>query len=100
MQIGNLTFNSISEGIDLLASPIQKEVKQGQFREGVYVTPTDPSLGDTALSLTGMEYGVITPLGLPKDWPILADKKVLGCHQVIIGSGIRGSKILITTNLL
>src|SRR3989344_2342850 len=42
-----------------------------------------------AVELTGMEYGAITPIGLPPDWPILIDKKVAESPQVIIGSGIR-----------
>ena len=28
---------------------------------------------DEAVALTGMEYGGITPIGLPKDWPVLVD---------------------------
>ena len=31
---------------------------------------------DTAVALTGMEYGGITPVGLPTDWPILVDQNV------------------------
>lgn len=50
---------------------------------------------DAATSLTKMEYGGITPIGLPEDWPILIDSKVLEQDKVVIGSGIRGSKILI-----
>jgi len=49
---------------------------------------------DTAVSLTGMEYGGITPVGLPADWPILVDQNVADQQRVIIGSGIRGSKLL------
>jgi len=55
---------------------------------------------DTAVSLTGMEYGGITPVGLPSDWPILIDVKVVEQQRVIIGSGIRGSKILAATRVL
>ncbi|MCT7659028.1 YbaK/EbsC family protein [Mycobacterium deserti] len=55
---------------------------------------------ESAVSLTGMEYGGITPVGLPQDWPILIDDQVLDQQQVIIGSGIRGSKILAETRLL
>jgi prolyl-tRNA editing enzyme YbaK/EbsC (Cys-tRNA(Pro) deacylase) len=54
----------------------------------------------TAVSLTGMEYGGITPVGLPADWPILVDENVIGQERVIIGSGIRGSKILVSTGVL
>ena len=55
---------------------------------------------ETAVSLTGMEYGGITPVGLPADWPILVDENVIGQDRVIIGSGIRGSKILVPTSVL
>jgi prolyl-tRNA editing enzyme YbaK/EbsC (Cys-tRNA(Pro) deacylase) len=48
-----------------------------------------------AVRLTGMEYGGITPIGLPSGWPILVDKAVTDAGFVIIGSGIRGSKILL-----
>jgi prolyl-tRNA editing enzyme YbaK/EbsC (Cys-tRNA(Pro) deacylase) len=46
-----------------------------------------------AVELTGMEYGGITPIGLPADWPILVDAAVVAAPYVIVGSGIRGSKI-------
>ena len=55
---------------------------------------------DFAVSETHMEYGGITPIGLPSDWPILIDNQVIQPDKVIIGSGIRGSKILITTDKL
>lgn len=55
---------------------------------------------DTAVSLTGMEYGGITPIGLPADWPILLDVNVIQQRQVVIGSGIRGSKLLASTSVL
>jgi prolyl-tRNA editing enzyme YbaK/EbsC (Cys-tRNA(Pro) deacylase) len=55
---------------------------------------------DTAVSLTGMEYGGITPIGLPADWPILIDQNVIEQERVVIGSGIRGSKLLVSTGVL
>ena len=48
-----------------------------------------------AVELTGMEYGGITPLGLPADWPILVDTKVAEHRRVVIGSGVRRSKLAI-----
>jgi prolyl-tRNA editing enzyme YbaK/EbsC (Cys-tRNA(Pro) deacylase) len=48
---------------------------------------------DAAVSETGMEYGGITPIGLPSAWPVLVDAAVAATPHVIIGSGIRGSKI-------
>ena len=50
---------------------------------------------DDAVRLTGMEYGGITPIGLPADWPVLVDARVAAAPQVIVGSGVRHSKIAI-----
>jgi prolyl-tRNA editing enzyme YbaK/EbsC (Cys-tRNA(Pro) deacylase) len=49
---------------------------------------------ERAVGLTGMEYGGITPIGLPADWPVLIDRRVTEVDVVVIGSGIRRSKIL------
>lgn len=50
---------------------------------------------DKAISLTKMEFGGITPVGLPADWPLLVDTAVANSEHVVIGSGIRGSKLLV-----
>ena len=55
---------------------------------------------DDALAATGMEYGGITPIGLPPDWPVLIDAAVARPPHVIIGSGIRGSKLRLPGPLL
>ena len=55
---------------------------------------------DDAVSLTGMEYGGIGPIGLPADWPILIDAAVMARPQVVVGSGLRRSKILLPSRLL
>lgn len=48
---------------------------------------------DDAVSLTGMEFGGITPIGLPAGWTLLIDRAVLDRACVVIGSGLRRSKI-------
>lgn len=48
---------------------------------------------EDAVGLTGMEYGGITPLGLPEDWPVLVDEAVAAHPGVVIGSGVRRSKL-------
>lgn len=48
---------------------------------------------DEAVGRTGMEYGGITPVGLPGDWPVLVDARVLDREAVVIGSGLRRSKL-------
>jgi prolyl-tRNA editing enzyme YbaK/EbsC (Cys-tRNA(Pro) deacylase) len=51
-------------------------------------------MADT-VTTTGMAYGGITPLGLPPTWPILVDPAVAAAPQLVIGSGLRTSKLLI-----
>ena len=55
---------------------------------------------EQAVELTGMEYGGITPIGLPDAWPVLVDSRVIEAGVVIIGSGVRPSKILLPGALL
>ncbi|MEU4769548.1 YbaK/EbsC family protein [Actinosynnema sp. NPDC023794] len=55
---------------------------------------------DDAVSLSGMEYGGITPIGLPEDWPVLLSPEVAAAPELVIGSGIRGSKILVPGEVL
>jgi prolyl-tRNA editing enzyme YbaK/EbsC (Cys-tRNA(Pro) deacylase) len=55
---------------------------------------------DSAVTRTAMEYGGISPVGLPSDWPVLVDAKVAAGDWLVIGSGIRGSKIAISGSTL
>ncbi|WP_377643931.1 YbaK/EbsC family protein [Oryzobacter terrae] len=50
---------------------------------------------DDAVSLSGMEFGGITPVGLPDDWPVLVDDAVAEAGEVCIGSGVRRSKLVV-----
>ncbi|WBO67723.1 YbaK/EbsC family protein [Streptomyces camelliae] len=50
---------------------------------------------DTATGETGMEYGGITPVGLPAGWPLLVDAAVADLPYVLVGSGRRRGKLLV-----
>ncbi|MFF2194276.1 YbaK/EbsC family protein [Streptomyces sp. NPDC058157] len=50
---------------------------------------------ETAVEATGMEYGGITPLGLPLAWPLLVDAAVTEMPYVLIGSGRRRGKLIV-----
>ncbi|MFE1754405.1 YbaK/EbsC family protein [Streptomyces anandii] len=50
---------------------------------------------DVATGETGMEYGGITPIGLPEGWPILVDQAVVDLPYVLVGSGRRRGKLLV-----
>jgi prolyl-tRNA editing enzyme YbaK/EbsC (Cys-tRNA(Pro) deacylase) len=55
---------------------------------------------DETVAATGMEYGGITPIGLPGAWPVLVDALVAAVPQVVVGSGVRRSKLTLPGRLL
>ncbi len=55
---------------------------------------------DDAVERTGMEYGGITPLGLPEGWRVLVDARVAAAGDVVVGSGVRRSKLTLPGELL
>jgi prolyl-tRNA editing enzyme YbaK/EbsC (Cys-tRNA(Pro) deacylase) len=55
---------------------------------------------EDAVALSGMEFGGITPIGLPVEWPVFVDAAVVAAGEVVIGSGLRGSKLWLPGELL
>jgi prolyl-tRNA editing enzyme YbaK/EbsC (Cys-tRNA(Pro) deacylase) len=55
---------------------------------------------DQAVSETGMEYGGITPVGLPDGWRVFVDSSLVEAAVVILGSGVRQSKLLLAGTTL
>ncbi|KAE8763507.1 YbaK/EbsC family protein [Georgenia thermotolerans] len=54
---------------------------------------------EQAVAASGMEYGGITPVGVPDAWRLLLDPRVEHGYA-IVGSGIRGSKLLLPGEVL
>ncbi|MFH9249515.1 YbaK/EbsC family protein [Streptomyces lydicus] len=50
---------------------------------------------DTAVGESGMEYGGITPIGLPAGWPLFVDAAVADVPYALIGSGGRRGKLIV-----
>jgi prolyl-tRNA editing enzyme YbaK/EbsC (Cys-tRNA(Pro) deacylase) len=50
---------------------------------------------EVAVAETAMEYGGITPVGLPGEWPVFVDAEVAATDRVVIGSGVRRSKLIL-----
>ena len=55
---------------------------------------------DRAVAETGMEHGGITPIGLPDGWRVLVHDALLAEEVVVLGSGVRRSKLLLPGALL
>jgi prolyl-tRNA editing enzyme YbaK/EbsC (Cys-tRNA(Pro) deacylase) len=55
---------------------------------------------ERAVTESGMEHGGITPVGLPTTWRVLVDARLLTVPVVVIGSGVRRSKLLLPGSAL
>jgi prolyl-tRNA editing enzyme YbaK/EbsC (Cys-tRNA(Pro) deacylase) len=55
---------------------------------------------ERAVADTRMEHGGITPLGLPDGWRVLVHDALLEEPVVVVGSGVRRSKLLVPGRLL
>lgn len=55
---------------------------------------------ERAVAESGMEYGGITPVGLPEQWRVLVDDGLADIAVAVVGSGVRRSKLLIPGPLL
>lgn len=72
----------------------------GAVRRAVDAKKASFAKMEDAVCETGMEYGAITPIGLPANWLILIDSRVLESELVILGSGIRKSKLVLPGKLV
>lgn len=55
---------------------------------------------DYVLEKTKMEQGSINPFGVPLEWEIFVDPKVLDNEKIVCGSGLRKSKLLLPSKYL
>lgn len=55
---------------------------------------------ERAVSEAQMEYGGITPVGLPDSWRLLLDSRVVDIDVAVVGAGVRSSKLLLPGRLL
>ena len=51
---------------------------------------------EEAMEITGMAIGGVTVFGLPRDFPIYVDERLMALDYVILGSGDRRAKIKIS----
>jgi Cys-tRNA(Pro)/Cys-tRNA(Cys) deacylase len=92
----------LSEGeyaMVLIAGPYQ--VSWRALRQHFQQSRLTIASADEVKEVTGYEIGAVSPFGLPNPLPILVDEGVLSQPAISLGSGIRGTAILLTQeNLL
>lgn len=55
---------------------------------------------EEAVAASAMEFGGITPVGLPGGWRVLVDDGVAALPRAVVGSGVRRSKLALPGALL
>lgn len=82
----------------LVAGPVQVDWKRlrqhlGQSR----LTMASP---DEVLTITGYPIGAVGPLGLPQPLAIYIDDSVLAEREISLGSGVRGTTVILASGAL
>ncbi len=82
----------------LVAGPQQLDWKQ--LRRTLGLSRLTMAKPDELRRVTGYEIGAVAPFGLPTPVRILVDQSVLDQEEVSMGSGVRGTAVLLKTAAL
>lgn len=88
----------VSEGeyvMALVAGP--QQVNWRALRRALGQSRLTTASREEVLAVTGYEIGAVAPFGLPRPLPVLVDESVLAQEVVSIGSGVRGTAVILKT---
>jgi prolyl-tRNA editing enzyme YbaK/EbsC (Cys-tRNA(Pro) deacylase) len=71
------------------------KVEWPKLRNHLGVSRITTATAEQILELTGYELGAVSPLGLPSNLRILADRTILDQTTVSIGAGIRNAGVVL-----
>lgn len=78
----------------LVAGPAQVDWKK--LRSYLGLSRLTTAGEDEVLATTGYTRGAVAPFGLPQPMRILADESVFRAPEVSLGSGVRGTAVILT----
>lgn len=79
----------------LVGGPLR--ISWGALRQKLGVTRMTMADPEEVLRVTGYRTGAVAPFGLPRVVPVLVDQSVLAEEQISLGSGVRGTAVLMTS---
>lgn len=80
----------------LVAGPTQVDWKR--LRKHLGQSRLTMATAEEVLALTTYPIGAVSPLGLPAPLPVYVDDSVLAEAEISIGSGVRGTTIILCSN--
>jgi len=82
----------------LVAGPSQVDWKR--LRQHLGQSRLTMATAEEVLTVTGYPIGAVSPLGLPQPLPLYIDESVLTEAEVSIGSGVRGTTVILQSAAL
>lgn len=79
----------------LVAGP--QQISWPALRQYLGRTRISMASADEVLAVTGYQLGAVSPFGLPRPLPVLVDRSVLAEQEVSLGSGVRGTTVILAT---
>lgn len=55
---------------------------------------------EEVFTVTGYQLGAVNPFGLPSPQRVIADNKILGLDEISLGSGVRGTALIMSVSNL
>lgn len=71
------------------------QVPWGALRKLLGVSRVTMATADELRAVTGYEIGAVSPFGLPRPMRILVDENVYAPDEISIGSGVRGTTVIL-----
>ncbi|MFF9335085.1 YbaK/EbsC family protein [Streptomyces albogriseolus] len=94
------TRGSVTRNAACLMAPGSRSDLNGAVRRHLAARRVTMTPRQEVLDATGMEYGSITAVGLPKDWRVLIDAGYEASPALVMGSGLLRSKMRIPLDTL
>ena len=77
----------------LIAGP--RQVAWRALRQHIGQSRLTLASEEEVLAVTGYPIGAVSPFGLPRPLPVLIDEELLAQEEVSIGSGVRGTTVIL-----
>lgn len=74
------------------------QISWGALRKYLGVSRVTTATPDELRQVTGYEIGAVAPFGLSKPMRVLIDKSVLEPEEVSLGSGVRGTTVILKSS--
>jgi Cys-tRNA(Pro)/Cys-tRNA(Cys) deacylase len=93
----SILFRLGKEGFVMVLTAGEDQISWQRLRRQLGVSRLTLATRQELLAATGYEPGTVAPFGLPQPVRVLVDEKVFEPEEVSLGSGVRGTAVIIKT---